>query len=110
MTLSEALNLEGQQGADWLRAVWEMSADAMALSDARGRVMAVNPAYCALYGYDADELVGYGFEVIFPEEERPRARELYSQVFRADSVPPSFEAQIRRKDGTERVVDSRVAF
>lgn len=92
------------------RAVWEASADAMALSDPDGTVIAVNRAYVELYGYPEEEVVGQNFAVIFPEEGREWANELYQETFNDPAKPPTFESVIRRKDGTQRVVESRVDF
>ncbi len=92
------------------RAVWEMSADAMALSDPDGIVLAANPAYLQLYGYAADKVVGNTFAVIFPDDQRQWAIERYQNIFTAQGVPPAFESTIRRADGTTRIVESRVGF
>src|SRR6476659_2738269 len=92
------------------RAVWESSADAMALSDAQGTVLDANTAYLELYGYSYDEVVGHNFAVIFPESFREQANELYQLAFNSRDIPPAFESVIRRKDGTQRVVDSRIDF
>jgi PAS domain S-box-containing protein len=92
------------------RAVWGTAADAMALSDAHGTVLDVNRAYLHLYGYTYEEVVGQNFAVIFPEEFRASANEEYQQAFHSREVPPSYERMIRRKDGTLRVVDSRIDF
>src|SRR5688500_17609456 len=40
-----------QSSEQRLRAIWQTSADAMALSDPHGTVLDVNPAYLELYGY-----------------------------------------------------------
>ena len=53
----------------------------MVLSDADGIVLLAHPAYCELYGYAADELVGQSFAIIFPPDERARAQERYRAVF-----------------------------
>ena len=92
------------------RAVWEASADAMALSDEQGTVLDVNRAYLHLYGYSYEEVVGQNFAVIFSEEFRTEANAQYRQAFYSHEVPPAFERVIRRKDGTHRVVDSRIDF
>ncbi|HEX8229162.1 MAG TPA: PAS domain S-box protein [Chloroflexia bacterium] len=92
------------------RAVWEASADGMALSDPDGTVIAVNRAYVELYGYPEEEVVGQNFAVIFPEEGREWANNLYRETFNDPAKPPTFESVIRRKDGTQRVVESRVDF
>ena len=45
----------------------------MALSDPAGVVLAVNPAYCALYGFPPKALIGQSFAVIFPAAARAAA-------------------------------------
>jgi PAS domain S-box-containing protein len=93
-----------------LRAVWEATSDALALSDPDGVVLAANPAYLELYGYAEDEVVGRSFAVIFPEAERARAEAQHRAAF-ADPAPPQvYEARVRRKDGAERTVEARADF
>src|SRR5947209_7830588 len=93
-----------------LRAVWENAADAMAISDAHGTVLMANPAYHRLYGYGPEDVIGQNFAVIFPPEARGWANEQYRAIFATEAVPPAFEATIRRKDGAERFVESRIDF
>jgi PAS domain S-box-containing protein len=92
------------------RAIWEKAADAMALSDSEGTVLLANAAYYALYGYGPDEVIGRNFAVIFPEEMRAWANEVYQTIFSGTDVPPPVETVVRRKDGVERVVEARVDF
>src|SRR5579871_3767707 len=101
----------GSQEQVWLRAVWDASPDAMALSDAVGIVLSVNPAYCALYGYPSEAVVGQPFWLIFPPEARESAAAQYQQVFEAEALPTtSFEAVVQRADGELRTVESRASF
>lgn len=51
------------------QSVWENSADGMRLVDGTGTILAVNPAYCALVGMSADELVGRPFTVVYSQVE-----------------------------------------
>jgi PAS domain S-box-containing protein len=82
----------------------------MALSDPDGVVLAVNPAYCRLYGLPREAIVGQSFAVIFPEEARDAAVQQYHAIF-VDSDPPrSYEARVLRSDGMERVVEARADF
>ncbi|HEV2528757.1 MAG TPA: PAS domain S-box protein [Thermomicrobiales bacterium] len=94
----------------WLRAIWEGTSDAIAVSSRDGTVLAANPAYLELYGYNHDEVVGQSFAIIFPEEQRARAVEQHQEVFTGPNSPGIYEAHIRRSDGTERVVESRANF
>ena len=91
----------------WLGLVWEAAPDAMALSDPDGVVLLANPAYCALYGYQREEVVGHSFSIIFPAEQRDEAVQQYRQVFAGAGRLPAYETWIHRKDGSERFVQAR---
>lgn len=91
-------------------ALWAHATDAIALSDPAGRVIAANPAYFALYGLSPEEVIGQSFAIIFPEEQRPLAEAQYQRLFAAPEVESSIEVTIRRKDGSERLVESRYHF
>lgn len=100
----------GVLGDAWLRAAWEAATDAMALSDPDGRVLAANPAYYKLYGYSTEEVIGHSFAVIFPEPVRAAAEAQYREVFRGPAQQGPFESVVRRRDGTERIVEARISF
>lgn len=100
----------GVPGELALRAVWEAATDAVAVSDQHGVVLAANPAYYLLYGYNSDEVLGKSFAVIFPEPERAHAEAQYRDVFNGPANQPPFESVVRRRDGTQRIVESRIAF
>lgn len=93
-----------------LRQVWEATSDALAISDPEGIVLRVNPAYCRLYGYAPEQIIGHSFALIFPQEQQAWAVEQYKTVFAGDTVPAAFESVVRRADGSVRVVESRATF
>jgi PAS domain S-box-containing protein len=99
-----------RESEERFRAVWEATSEALALSDPAGVVLAVNPAYCALYGRAAEEFVGHDFALVFPEEDRTEAMAQYREVFSAPDPPPVYEARVQRPDGSERVVEARADF
>ena len=99
-----------RESEERFRAVWEATSEAMALSDPNGIVLAVNPAYCTLYGLPSEAIIDRSFAVIFPEEERAAAVEQYYAIFRDPDPPPSYEARVRRSDGAERIVEARADF
>ncbi|HEY6542001.1 MAG TPA: PAS domain S-box protein [Ktedonobacteraceae bacterium] len=92
------------------RAVWEYASDAMALSTPDGTVFAANPAYFHLYGFPQEEVIGKHFSIIFPEEQRKTAYELYDFFFQSPAIGPPFAGPIRRADGAERFVESSYNF
>jgi PAS domain S-box-containing protein len=99
-----------RESEERFRAVWEATSEALALSDPDGVVLAVNPAYCALYGLTSEQVVGHSFAVIFPERERDAAMQQYQAVFANPDPPSSYEARVQRPDGTERIVEARADF
>ena len=99
-----------RESEERFRTVWEITSDAMALSDPNGIVIAANPAYSRLYGYPLEEVIGHTFAVIFPENERFRAQQQYLDVFKNPVVPPRFELTIQQKDGQQRIVETKIAF
>ncbi|WKZ37327.1 MAG: PAS domain S-box protein [Anaerolineales bacterium] len=90
--------------------VWESTSDAMAISDPQGIVLAANPAYYDLYGYEPKLVIGGSFANIFGEEDRAWAVEQYKLAFSAKTAPASFKSIVRRADGSTRSIESRVTF
>jgi PAS domain S-box-containing protein len=110
VTLRTAAESALRESEARFRAVWETTSDAFALSDPNGIVLAVNPAYCSLYGFSEKELIGHTFSVIFPEESRPWAEEQYRAVFADPNSSGAYETLVRRRDGSERIVEARSSF
>ena len=92
------------------RVMWESATDAMALSDAEGIVLEANQAYCDLYGYSPEQVIGHSFAIIFPPEQRVRVIAQYREVMQTRMVLPIYEATIQRANGEERVVESRATI
>jgi PAS domain S-box-containing protein len=92
------------------RAIWESAADALAISDPNGLMLAANPAYYELFGYTPQQVIGQPFSLIFPEEQRAGADEQYGAVFNGAEIAPRFEAEVRRADGSETVVEASYDF
>jgi len=54
-----------------LESVWKNSIDGIRITDMDGRILAVNPAFCALVEMGEGELVGQPLSVIFADDEDP---------------------------------------
>ncbi len=77
--------------------------DGMVLQNLEGKILAVNPAYEAMFGYRADELIGRNpLEFAVPEDQRPDAETIAAFRYTPDS--PIFESyemiENLRADGT----------
>jgi PAS domain S-box-containing protein len=92
------------------RAVWEGIAEAIILTDPDGMVLAVNPAYCTLYGCTPQTRIGHSFAVIFPEAERAEAEANYHAFFTDPDPPRTYEARVQRPNGSKRIVEAHCDF
>jgi PAS domain S-box-containing protein len=110
ITARNAAETALRESEERFRAVWEATSEAMALSNWEGVVIAVNPAYCALFGLTPEQVVGQSFAIIFPEEARVAAVEQYHAVFADPNPPPSYESRVQHADGSERFVEARANF
>ena len=54
------------------RELFEAAADPIFITDAESRYLEVNPAACALLGYEREELLKLVVADVLPEDERPR--------------------------------------
>jgi PAS domain S-box-containing protein len=99
-----------RESEERFRAVWEATSEALVISDPEGVVLAVNPAYCTLYGLTPEQVVGQSFAVIFPEEARAMLLDQYQIIFADSTPPPSYEVPVQHSDGSERFVEARGDF
>ncbi len=60
-----------QAQARHTQAILDNMVDGMITMDAQGRIDAINPAACRMFGYTVQELAGQRVELLMPESERP---------------------------------------
>jgi PAS domain S-box-containing protein len=97
-------------GQELLSAIWDSATDAIAVSDADGRVLMANPAYCALYGYGLADVIGRSFALIFRSEDRSSAETGYRATFHGPVPSGTVESVVQLADGSERTVEARFHF
>ncbi len=105
MDISAAKRAEAQlqAHAQHTQAILDNMVDGMITMDAKGRIDAINPAACRMFGYSAEELVGQRVELLMPEAERPHhaghvRRYLDTQVPHVIGIGRDVNG--RRKDGS----------
>jgi diguanylate cyclase (GGDEF)-like protein/PAS domain S-box-containing protein len=76
----------------------EKSPIGIAVIDVDGNWHSVNPAYCALYGYTRDEMVGRDFTQVFAPELRERVMALHRR-FLSQGGELRGEWEVVRRDG-----------
>ncbi|WP_254275722.1 sensor domain-containing diguanylate cyclase [Halomonas sp. 3H] len=80
------------------------------VTDAEGRFEMVNPAYCALYGYRAEELLGQPFTLVVPEANRPLLANLHDRFIAGDSDQEATqEWEVKGRDGRPRNILAKAA-
>lgn len=78
------------------RVLFEGSMDAIYLSRADGRILRVNPAFEAIFGYTAEELqAGLAQDVYVDREDRER----FQAAIKATGAVRDFETRLRHRDG-----------
>ncbi|MPZ50219.1 MAG: PAS domain S-box protein [Dehalococcoidia bacterium] len=90
------------------RALLEAAPDGIAVVDERGRILVVNEQLCALFGYEADDLVGERVEVLIPSRLRDghvSDREQYQGSPTRRAMGPGLDLVGVRKDGVELPVE-----
>ena len=102
----------GQDRAEFahiaLENLFEVSPDAIFVTDSQGLVRRANPRAAELFGYTQDELVDKPIELLVPERFRsrhPSHRENYHAHPRARQMGAALNLFGLRKDGTEFPVD-----
>jgi diguanylate cyclase (GGDEF)-like protein/PAS domain S-box-containing protein len=70
----------------------------LCITDEQGNFVEVNNAYCDLYGYTRDELIGEHFTIVVPEGKKQKAEKLYSEsLIEGREIP--FEWEVETKEG-----------
>ena len=91
-----------------LENLFEVSPDAILLTDSNGIIRGANPRVMELFGYTQAELYGHSIESLVPERFRknhPSHRENYNAHPRARQMGAAMNLFGLRKDGTEFPVD-----
>lgn len=60
-----------------LSAIFNRISIGICVTDEQGRFVQVNPAYCQLFGYHSQELIGQPFTMLLPVKQRRHAMRLY---------------------------------
>lgn len=80
---------------------FEHSSDGMLITDLKGVITMVNGAFCSLFGYDREEVVGQKTSLL---RSRYSTQEFYQEMWRSLNTKGEWKGEIvnRSKDGTEK--------
>ena len=87
------------------RAIFESASDGLLIFDADGRLAEVNPAGCAILGYDRTEMIGRPSDAFIHPDDRYKLEEFIGAVQRSGSYYN--RARLVRKDGSTVMVEAK---
>ncbi len=96
--------------AERFRLVWESSTDGKTLTDAEGRMVVVNAAFCHLMGRPRHELEGRPFSELYAEPDRERILTDHRERFAQREAPTHLEQQVTLWDGRALWLDTSNCF
>lgn len=81
------------------RHIAENPIDGVAMAQ-EGRIVYVNDAYCRIFGYEKEELIGKSLLVVVAPEDRPLIEERAQKRFEGKEVPNHYVFRGMKQDGT----------
>jgi PAS domain S-box-containing protein len=89
-----------KMSGDPIMAIVQSTPSGICITDEQGFFEYVNPAYCAIYGYQVAELIGEKFTIVVPASQKARLIELHDR-FIAGTNEVRGEWPVRNKSGEE---------
>jgi len=82
------------------RSIWEKSVEGMRLTDEKGTLLAVNPAFCQIVGLRAEELIGRPYTAIYVDSEDAAGMlKKYQQRFADRNIEGQMERRVTFRSG-----------
>ncbi len=100
-TEKHALKLKSEANA-LLKAVYNSADIGMCVTNAEGKFVEVNNAYCKTYGYTREELIGQPFTIVLPPYLREYAQQLHNDYIAEGTDASAGEWQVQHKNGSIR--------
>ena len=94
-----------RESEDRLAATYEAATIGIAETDAEGRLLRVNDAFCRMLGHTREELLAMTFFDFTHEEDRPEDAALYARQIRGNVGSYALRKRAMRRDGTIVYVD-----
>jgi PAS domain S-box-containing protein len=92
------------------RSIWENSLEAMRLTDSKGVVLAVNPAYCKLVEKEAHDLLQHPFTLPFNQQNANEQLDRYQEDFRTRGVERLQQPKVQLLSGRELELEVSYSF
>jgi PAS domain S-box-containing protein len=99
-----------KESEERFRAVWEHSLDGMRLTDHKGRILAVNEAYCELVKLPREKLIGELLSVVYQEQGPGEDLQTYAQQFQDGTVVQQSAVRVQLWNSVEMELDLSKSF
>ena len=86
------------------RAIAENSIDAIAMAQ-EGKIIFVNDAYCQIFGYSKNDLIGQSLCIVVAPEDLSLIEERANKRIKGEKVPSHYTFTGMKKDGSELVIE-----
>lgn len=97
-----------QVDATHMISLFENATEGIILTDRQGKIVLINPAAEAIFGYRASELIDQTIEVLLPDHVRPRHENLRNEFYKAPQnrvMGHGRDLYARKKDGADFPVE-----
>lgn len=101
----EAQLAELNRTKDAYETIFREMEDGYAEVDLYGKAEHCNPALCRITGYPPDEICGMDYRDYMSAGTAEKVFQVYNEVFKTGAPKKSFDYEITRKDGSQRIVE-----
>ena len=109
LTLRRRAEEQLRKSEERYRALFERSLDCVYVADLEGNFLDANRAALDLLGYHRDQISEVSFRTLMSPEELQRAMTALNAAVRTGNQPETLELRLRKKDGSEVIVETKSA-
>ncbi|AEE15310.1 PAS sensor protein [Thermodesulfobium narugense DSM 14796] len=88
-----------EQDGEWYLHLLNLSPNCVEVIDLEGKLFFCNESHKNVFGYEAHTLIGKYWYELLPEEDRPRAKEIFKEIVEKSKRPHSIPMRGLRSDG-----------
>jgi PAS domain S-box-containing protein len=88
-----------RESENTLASIYQLAPIGISLNDEEGRFVQVNDAYCRIYEFSREELIGQHFSVIIPSDQAGAAEDAFTRILNGNLNIPA-ERKRQRKNGS----------
>ncbi len=95
----DLLRRELNESQESFSLIFNSTATGICVTDKDGYIVKINPAFCNLFGYETDELIGKHFTIVLPPENHESAIRWHKEILSEKKLPHANEWEAMHKNG-----------